>query len=483
MFKTRTMLFAGALAASLTAGVMASDNTVNEQLKALRAELDAVRASNTQLQGEVAKMRTAGDENWLNERRTEEVKSLVKEVLADADTRASLLEGGMSAGHNGKNFFLASEDGSFSLTLAGQIQFRYLWAFRDDTSSTGAQQDGDESGFQMRRVKLKFKGHIADPKLSYGITLAHKRDSGLMELEEAKIGYKLGGGFSVVAGLMKLPFLRQELTSSSAQLAVDRGLVTEFFTLDFAEQVQLNYSSDNFKISTAFSDTADESWSTLGQTADDQSEIALTARVDVKLAGDWGQLKDASAWSKDDLGIFVGAAVFYQLGDGTTQTGAGVGTHTNTVAQSDYFSWTIDALIESNGFSLFGAVMGADNSYDGDTALYKESSPMGFLVEAGYMMIPDKFQPFIRWEMLDSDQYSTTLVRDLQDMQALTFGFNWFMKKHNAKLTTDMVWVYDGDLAGNSFANGASSDGLGTIYSNADDGDLFVFRTQFQLLF
>ena len=110
MFKTRTMLFAGALAASLTAGAMASDNTVNEQLNALRAELDAVRATNNQLQGEVAKLRNAGDENWLNERRAAEVKSLVKEVLADADTRASLLEGGMSAGHNGKNFFLASEE-------------------------------------------------------------------------------------------------------------------------------------------------------------------------------------------------------------------------------------------------------------------------------------------------------------------------------------------------------------------------------------
>ena len=472
MFKTRTMLFAGALAASLTAGVMASDNTVNEQLKALRAELDAVRASNTQLQGEVAKMRTAGDENWLNERRTEEVKSLVKEVLADADTRASLLEGGMSAGHNGKNFFLASEDGSFSLTLAGQIQFRYLWAFRDDTSSTGAQQDGDESGFQMRRVKLKFKGHIADPKLSYGITLAHSRSNGALEVEEAKIGFKLGGGWSVAAGVMKLPFLRQELTSSSAQLAVDRGLVTEYFTLDYSEQVQLNYSSDNFKLALAFSDTADESYSSIGQTADDQSEIALTARADVKLAGDWKQLKDTSAWSKDETGAFIGAAVFYQLGDGTADA-----THTNTVAQSDYMSWTIDGLFESNGFSIFAAVMGADNSYDGAAATGKESSPLGILVESGYMVIPDKLQPFVRWETVDYDKTG------VEDMSALTLGFNWFMKKHNAKLTTDVVWIYEGDLSGNSFANGTSSDGLGTIYSDATNDDLFVFRTQFQLLF
>lgn len=470
MFKTRTMLFAGALAAGLTAGAMASDNTVNEQLKALRAELDAVRVSNTQLQGQVSQLRSASDENWLNERRAEEVKSLVKEVLADADTRASLLEGGMSAGHNGKNFFLASEDGSFKMTLGGQIQFRYLWATQEaETSSV----DGDESGFQMRRVKLKFKGHVADPKITYGITMAVSRDSGAAEFEEAKIGYKFGGGWSVAAGVIKLPFLRQELTSSSAQLAVDRAMATEYFTLDYSEQIQLNYSSDNVKLSFAFSDTADASWTTVGSDNDD-SEIALTARADVKLAGNWKQLKDASAWSKDETGLFLGAAVFYQLGDATSEDD-------EIVNDSNYLAWTVDGLFESNGFSLFAAAMGASNDYDGTTvpASSKETSPMGVVIESGYMVIPDKLQPFVRWEMIDYDSDDA----DVHDMSAFTFGFNWFMKKHKAKLTTDVVWIYEGTLEKNSFANGSSSDGLGTIFKNAEDDDLIVFRTQFQLLF
>ena len=473
MFKTRTMLFAGALAASLTVGAMASDNSVNEQLKALRAELDAVRVSNTQLQGQVSQLRSASDENWLNERRAQEVRSLIKEVLADADTRASLLEGGMAAGHNGKHFFLASEDGSFKMTLGGQIQFRYIGAFRDNKTATGASQDGDETGFQMRRVKLKFKGHIADPKITYGITLAYRRSDGLMEAEEAKIGYKFDDNWSIAAGLMKLPFLRQELTSSSAQLAVDRGLSTEYFTLDYSEQVQLNYSSDNVKLAFAFSDTADASYTTIGAPADD-SEIALTARADVKLAGNWKQLKDASAWSKDDLGIFLGAAIFYQLGDATAGGG--------TVNDSNYTSWTLDGLVETNGFSLFAAVMGANNSYDGPAVApgtQTEASPLGVLVESGYMVIPDKLQPFVRWEMVDYDSDSPTV----DNMSAVTFGFNWFMKKHKAKLTTDLVWVYEGTLEKNGFANGTSSDGLGTIYSDARTDDLFVFRTQFQLLF
>ena len=87
----------------LTAGLLglASVTYAAEQSVDVQAALKALKA-------EVAAMRSANSESWLNERRAEEVKALVREVLADAETRASLAEGGMSAGHNGKAFYLAS---------------------------------------------------------------------------------------------------------------------------------------------------------------------------------------------------------------------------------------------------------------------------------------------------------------------------------------------------------------------------------------
>jgi hypothetical protein len=53
------------------------------------AELQALKA-------EVARLRAENGDSWLNQRRAEEVKSLVHEVLADADTRASLAGEGMT---------------------------------------------------------------------------------------------------------------------------------------------------------------------------------------------------------------------------------------------------------------------------------------------------------------------------------------------------------------------------------------------------
>ena len=53
----------------------------------LRAELDRVKSRLAELEGKQ-------DANWLNEQRAEEIKGLVRDVINDADTRASLLADG-----------------------------------------------------------------------------------------------------------------------------------------------------------------------------------------------------------------------------------------------------------------------------------------------------------------------------------------------------------------------------------------------------
>ena len=55
-------------------------------------------------------------DNWMTEERAEEVRSLVRDVLADADTRASLLQSGMTAGYD-DGFMIGSTDGNFLKTF------------------------------------------------------------------------------------------------------------------------------------------------------------------------------------------------------------------------------------------------------------------------------------------------------------------------------------------------------------------------------
>ena len=455
MLKNRTWLIVATLIAGLVTGAMA-DDSVEQQLKSLQAQLKAVQQTNAQLQSQVAELRSANDANWLNERRAEEVKSLVKEVLNDADTRASLLEGGMSAGHNGKNFFLASEDGSFLLKIAGQIQFRHIWAHQDNAS------DEDDTGFQVRRMKLKFSGHIADPKLTYAINLEGDRDGGEVSVYEVFFGYDLGNGWGLKAGTFKIPFLRQELISSSKQMGVDRSLVNEYFTLNYSDQVQLAYAADKFKLAFSISDGANGGLDDIGA---DAVDYALALRGELLLAGTWKQFDDVTAWSGDDTGLLLGAAIFFSEGDA-----ANSGT-------ADYTAWTVDASAEVGSLGLLIAYMGADIDPDSGTSV----SPWGLLVEAGYQIISDKLEPFIRWEFIDHDSAS------FEDLEVLTFGLNWYLRGHNAKLTTDVLWVYDGNFGSNPFGASTFTDGLGfsesySAGSGAVTDDIIVWRTQFQLL-
>ncbi len=439
----------------------------------LNAATDAEWEARVQrLENRIAELESDKNGNWLNERRAEEIKSLVQDVLADADTRASLMADGAVAGHDGKHFFLASADGSFLLEFAGQIQFRWISNFENQDAAVS--DDPDDHGFQVRRTKLNFSGHVeAGGKWEYDITLAGDRGNGDVEVEDVVIARKLADGLKLKFGKFKLPFLREELTSSKRQLAVDRSSVTEFFTLDRSEQIQLEITpADNIKAVVSFNDGADEEFSTIGA---DEVELSVTARIDVALAGNLKQMKDFAAWSGEPFGLFVGGAVHYQTGDAKND-GNG-----SSSGLANYFGWTIDGSVETNGLNIFAALMG--NSHDADTGSGRfDGDQLGLLIQGGYMVIPDKVEPFVRFEWIDSDQAALTD----DDAMLLTIGGNVYFKKHNAKLTVDVVLILDGDdfsSFSNDFTNSQDGDGLGFASGDSLTDDTVLVRIQFQLLF
>src|SRR5690606_4812353 len=122
--------------------------------------------------------------------------------------RSSLLAGG-SGGHDG-NFYLADDAGNFRLNVSGQIQFRYVIGFRDEDNA----DDDFTTGFQTRRTKLEFSGHVVNPNWTYKVVGAFDRDGGSFNLEDAYVGYNFGNGWRVKMGQFKAPFLREELVSS-----------------------------------------------------------------------------------------------------------------------------------------------------------------------------------------------------------------------------------------------------------------------------
>ncbi|MDX1565051.1 MAG: porin [Phycisphaeraceae bacterium] len=459
-----------ALGGSLVMGIagVASADTAPSDTQ-MNAELETLKARIAELEGQQ-------NQTWMTERRAEEVKTLIREVLSDAETRASLLQEGVTAGHNGEHFFLGG--GDFLMEVSGQAQVRYTYNFEDGVGTTGAASanaDEDVAGFDIRRAKLQFAGHAHGVGYTFRIASESTEpdaDTDL-HLEVASLSYEVADGWTLSGGRMKAPFLREELTHSGHQLAVERSLVNEQFTAGYVEGISLAWDAhENAKLAMALTDGARSGeQGTDTSFDDDNSDFAFTSRLDIRLAGDWSQKDDFTAWSGEETAAFLGAAVHYQKFEtGDSDTGA-------TRTDDDFVAYTVDASVEHNNFGFYAAGIGLHTD---DTSL----DSYGAVFQANYL-IDDKVEPFIRYEWIDP-------ANNGPEANLLTFGGNYYIDGHNAKFTLDMIWALNelsaataGPLGGGSGFAGTrpANAGTGLLADTAGDDGQLVVRGQFQLLF
>ena len=145
--------------------------------------IEELRGMVNSLQHEVDDLKAASNDNWLTQKRAEEVRGLVQDVLADADTRASLLENGVTAGWD-KGFFIGSADGNWRLNIGGQIQVRFVYNFQDNSPT-----DDNRSGFEIRRAKLILTGNVVDPSWTYDVQL-NADQSPAMSSSRTRAGFR-----------------------------------------------------------------------------------------------------------------------------------------------------------------------------------------------------------------------------------------------------------------------------------------------------
>jgi hypothetical protein len=466
-------VFSGGVLLSLAGVAAAADATAND----VSAELAKLRA-------EVAELRGQQGQTWLNERRAEEVKALVREVLADADTRASLQDKSVTAGHNGKNFFLASEDGNFLLNIGGQIQARYIFNTRDTKNASS--QDDTETGFQIRRAKLQFDGHIGTPKFEYKLVLAADRNTTQIDVEEAEIGYKVMDNLTVGGGRFKDPFLREDIVSSRRQLAVERSIVNEAFSTRYVEGIKADWKPlEELRVRASFNDGARSGQpgtsgnGNAGNDFDqDRTDYAVTGRVDFKALGDWSQGDDFSSWEGTPTSLILGAAVHYEKGESGENPANGSSSNSLFGQYDQFLTATADASFKIAGFSFYGAgIYQTIDTADGtSTGNLENWAAVG---QVSYFVIPDKLEPFGRYEYIGAD---TAVSGESSQVHILTFGANYYFKKHAAKFTTDVVWAINPLTTGNTL--GGVSGGQGLLADPGSDNDNQVaLRAQFQLLF
>jgi len=93
-------------------------------------------------------------------------------------------------------------------------------------------------------------------------------------------------------------------------------------------------------------------------------------------------------------------------------------------------------------------------------------------------------QPFVRYEYLQTNPDDPALENDFH---FITTGWNYFLYRHAAKFTIDVLWALQGPPANAAmimpYGADAGSTGLGLIGDSPDGDPEVAVRAQFQLLF
>ena len=455
--RTKTAIV-GAMVCSMAGTAMAGTQSQSDS-QDVQAQLAALKA-------QVAQLQQQQGENWLNQRRKQEVKSLVRDVLKDADSRTSLLDEGMTAGYDGQHFFLGSADGDFKLGVEGQLDFRYIY------NNARGNDNRNVQGFQTRRAKLGFFGNIYGKQLTYKIKGAFNDggtgSSGSFQLEDAWIDYNFGNGWDVKAGQFTNPFEREFMVSSSQQQAVERSLVTQYFDGRYTKGVSATYKTDKWRAIASFIGGSGQSNTDFNA---NNYEYGIEGRGEYVLAGNWKEWNDFAAWSDDPAGVLLGAAVQYDAG------AQGV------ASKGDLLKYTADVSAKfGNGMSAYGAFVGQHVNSNGDAGVITPSSDQfGFIAQGAAFVVPDKMDVFARYEYANlkgawviNSSNSTSFINN-SVLSMLTVGSNYYLHGQNAKLTLDGIYSFK------PVSSAFSSSGSG-IVPDMKKGE-FALRAQVQLLF
>lgn len=420
------------------------------------------------LEAKVAAMEASQNQNWMTEERAAEIRGVVQDVLADADTRASLLQSGMTSGYD-NGFILSSTDGNWLLKTNFLMQQRFIY---NNVDSNGAQDD-NTYGFENTRSKFILHGHVVNPDWFYWIDTnigtgggttsvlyagANPNnqipDSTRSGVGNAYLGYNYGNGFKVTMGSFKDPFLREDMVNAEYQLAVERTNLNYNFTTGYVDGMMVTYEGDQFKAYGNFSDGANSgqlTWNTV------DTDYAFTGRGEFLASGNWQQFSDFTSPQGSETGILVGAAAHWEKGEYGT-----------AVPETEVFELTGDVSVELGGANIYGAVVWSDLDPSGPAP---STNPWGFMFQGGFYL-NESWEIYGRYEWADYDIPGVD-----NKLNALTFGVNKYFSGHNAKWTTDFGWGIDAMQGNASTITGWVND------ASLNDDNQIVIRTQWQILF
>lgn len=325
---------------------------------------------------------------------------------------------------DGETIFTAAKA---ELRLANRIQFRWIDELPDSrTQLGGTARPGDARGsFKVRRAKTRLEGWAWMPSLRYELQFSWVGgDPGATAsspLEDAEIVWDVSGkgALELHAGQYKVPFGRQEMTSSEQQQFCDRSILSGEFTRGRDQGLSLQGRLARGKL--AYMAGAFNGNQRNRPTNDNDKY-----QYDVRLVFEpWGEV----GYSESDLESarrpLLAVAAQFESNDlhGTTNG--------DDLATT---SWGADLVLKYRGLFVFGEYFTRRRVPELGPAF---DSP-GFNLQAGYLVWRRRVEIAVRYARWDP---SRSTPRD--DRSELGGALSYYVRRHHLKIHGDVRALED----------------------------------------
>jgi hypothetical protein len=326
------------------------------------------------------------------------------------------------------------------ITFMNRLQLRYTHEFPDDAVQLpGTANKGDSKGsFRIRRYEPQFQGWIYTKDLTFKLEFAFQdfQNAAVAAgggINDAYFNYDFTHGkklFRLQMGQFKVPFGRQELTTSFALQFVDRSIVAGEYERGRDQGIQIDGATSGSKFTYALGLFNGQGRSF---TLNDNNKFQFDARIQFQPFGDV-RYSEADFESKDKP--LIAFAAQYDQNDFANTVAApippvtscpcGIGAFKRQIYGGDFVFKYKGVFVMAEYFhrKIDPALAGAPN-FDSN----------GYNLEAGYLIGgPDKgkWEVVARYASLDP-----TNAAGGNDRTETGFGLNWFYNKHFAKIQSD----------------------------------------------
>lgn len=324
----------------------------------------------------------------------------------------------VSVSYGKHGFEFATDDDKYSFAIGSRLQFRYTFDDFDKDS-----QKDDFSSLQVKRGKIFVHGNAFTKNLTYKIQVNVAGSS--VTLEDFYTDYKVFEDMKIRGGQYKVPFNRQELTSSGSQQFVDRAITNEAFNLGRDQGVMMH----SFLLN-GYTEYAIGVFNGNGRNkpANENNGHLYAGRFAFYPLGKFDMYSESDIDYNSSIKAGISVAGAYN----TRVPFEVVEENKKETLIKDVTNITADGIIKWQGLSLAGDYFLMTT----DIREGEKITSAGVNLQAGAFIIPQHLEIAGRFARVD---HNTEINDDTE--QEIAGGINYFINKHNLKLQADYAII------------------------------------------